>query len=120
MLSGYEGFIVLAVIALLFGSNQIPKLARNLGLAQKELKDALNGDNDDDKAPTPDVKPVSAQMLPAPTAIETTVVSTENPAPPVTSATVTWPTEATSLHEATSPVDSASLDGASSPVDSAN
>ncbi|MFN3255808.1 MAG: twin-arginine translocase TatA/TatE family subunit [Ilumatobacter sp.] len=47
MLGGPEGIILIAVIVLLFGGSQIPKLARNLGLAQKELKDALKGDDED-------------------------------------------------------------------------
>jgi len=41
MLSGNEAIIVIAVILLLFGSSQVPKLARNLGKAQKEFKDGL-------------------------------------------------------------------------------
>lgn len=40
-LSGYEPFIILGVIVLLFGSAQVPKLAKNLGKAQKEFKDGL-------------------------------------------------------------------------------
>jgi sec-independent protein translocase protein TatA len=35
---GGEVLIVLVVILLLFGSTQLPKLARSLGQAQKELK----------------------------------------------------------------------------------
>ncbi|MGA9277307.1 twin-arginine translocase TatA/TatE family subunit [Ilumatobacter sp.] len=42
MLSGNEAIIVVAVILLLFGSSQVPKLARNLGKAQKEFKDGLD------------------------------------------------------------------------------
>ena len=41
-LSGNEAIIVVAVILLLFGSSQVPKLARNLGKAQKEFKDGLD------------------------------------------------------------------------------
>ena len=41
-LNGYEPFIILGVIVLLFGSAQVPKLARNLGKAQKEFKDGLD------------------------------------------------------------------------------
>ena len=41
-LSGYEPFIILGVIVLLFGSAQVPKLARNLDKAQKEFKDGLD------------------------------------------------------------------------------
>jgi sec-independent protein translocase protein TatA len=33
--------IVLLVIILLFGGAQLPKLAKNIGKAQKEFKDAL-------------------------------------------------------------------------------
>ena len=39
---GTQELIIVAVIALvLFGGNQIPKLARNLGKAQKELQTGL-------------------------------------------------------------------------------
>ena len=39
---GTQELIIVAVIALvLFGGNQIPKLARNLGRAQKELQKGL-------------------------------------------------------------------------------
>ena len=39
---GTQELIIVAVIALvLFGGNQIPKLARNLGKAQKELQKGL-------------------------------------------------------------------------------
>lgn len=38
MPSGPELFIVLAVVLVIFGGSQLPKLARNLGQAQQELK----------------------------------------------------------------------------------
>ncbi len=39
---GTQELLIVAVIALvLFGGNQIPKLARNLGKAQKELQQGL-------------------------------------------------------------------------------
>jgi sec-independent protein translocase protein TatA len=41
MPSGPEWFIVLAVVLLIFGGSQLPKLARNLGQAQKEFKEGL-------------------------------------------------------------------------------
>ena len=41
MFGGNEVIIVLIVVLLLFGSAQVPKLARNLGKAQKEFKDSL-------------------------------------------------------------------------------
>ena len=49
MFGSGEMVVVLAVIMLLFGSSQIPKMAKNLGIAQRELKDALGGDDDKDK-----------------------------------------------------------------------
>jgi sec-independent protein translocase protein TatA len=42
MPSGPEWFIVLAVVLLIFGGSQLPKLARNLGQAQKEFKQGLS------------------------------------------------------------------------------
>lgn len=41
-LGGNEAIIVLVVVLLLFGSAQVPKLARNLGKAQKEFKDGMD------------------------------------------------------------------------------
>jgi sec-independent protein translocase protein TatA len=37
-----ELLIVLAVILVVFGGSQVPKLARNLGQAQKEFKKGLD------------------------------------------------------------------------------
>jgi sec-independent protein translocase protein TatA len=43
-----RGFLlVIAIIALLFGSSQIPKLAKSLGSAKKEFETGLNEDEDD-------------------------------------------------------------------------
>lgn len=49
-LGGSELLIILVIVLLLFGSTQLPKLARSLGQAQKEFKKGTNGDDDD--APT--------------------------------------------------------------------
>jgi sec-independent protein translocase protein TatA len=38
---GWEFLLVIAVIALLFGSTQLPKLARSLGSAKKEFEHGL-------------------------------------------------------------------------------
>ncbi len=54
MPSGPEWIIVLVIVLLIFGGSQLPKLARNLGKAQKEFKDGLA----DGQADTP--KPTSA------------------------------------------------------------
>jgi len=44
-----ELLIVLAVVLLLFGSTQLPKLARSLGQASKEFKKGVESDDDDTK-----------------------------------------------------------------------
>ena len=38
---GWEFLLVIAIIALLFGSSQIPKLARSLGSAKREFEQGL-------------------------------------------------------------------------------
>jgi sec-independent protein translocase protein TatA len=60
---GVDGIIILVVVVLvLFGSTQIPKLARSLGSAQKEFKKGLDeGSSEDDKNP----KAVTAAAPPA-------------------------------------------------------
>jgi sec-independent protein translocase protein TatA len=46
---GWEFLLVLAVVALLFGSSQLPKLARSMGQASKEFRKGLDeGVADDD------------------------------------------------------------------------
>ena len=57
MPSGSEWIIVLVIVLLVFGGSQLPKLAKNLGKAQKEFKDGLaegleenkDANNDTDK-----------------------------------------------------------------------
>ncbi len=47
---GWEALLVLGLIALLFGSTQLPKLARSIGEASRELKKGLHdSDESDDK-----------------------------------------------------------------------
>ena len=41
-LGGPEMIILLVLVLVLFGGTQLPKLARNLGKAQKEFKDGLS------------------------------------------------------------------------------
>jgi sec-independent protein translocase protein TatA len=43
-----EIIIILVIVLLLFGSTQLPKLARSLGQAQKEFKTGLKDDGTDD------------------------------------------------------------------------
>jgi sec-independent protein translocase protein TatA len=57
MPSGPEWIIVLVIVLLVFGGSQLPKLARNLGKAQKEFKDGLEaGMNDSDDEPANETK----------------------------------------------------------------
>jgi sec-independent protein translocase protein TatA len=56
MPSGAEWIIVLAIVLLIFGGTQVPKLARNLGKAQKEFKDGLEEAQRAER-PTPPVAP---------------------------------------------------------------
>jgi sec-independent protein translocase protein TatA len=41
MPGGPEWIIILIVVLVLFGGSQLPKLAKNLGKAQKEFKDGM-------------------------------------------------------------------------------
>jgi sec-independent protein translocase protein TatA len=49
-----ELIIVLVIVLLVFGGSQLPKLAKNLGKAQKEFKaglaEGMKDDEDDDDA----------------------------------------------------------------------
>jgi sec-independent protein translocase protein TatA len=45
-----ELLIVLAVVLLLFGSTRLPKLARSLGEAQRELRRGLHDESRDGEA----------------------------------------------------------------------
>jgi sec-independent protein translocase protein TatA len=52
---GWEALVVVAIIALLFGSSQLPKLARSMGQAQKEFRKGLDdGMGDDAKSDPPE------------------------------------------------------------------
>ena len=64
---GVDGIIVLVVVVLvLFGSTQIPKLARSLGSAQKEFKKGLDeGSAEDDKKPKAVAQAAPAAVPPA-------------------------------------------------------
>jgi sec-independent protein translocase protein TatA len=67
---GVDGIIILVVVVLvLFGSTQIPKLARSLGSAQKEFKKGLDEGASEDGSGTKAVAqaPPPAVVAPAPT-----------------------------------------------------
>lgn len=52
LFDGPEVIVVLVVILVLFGGSQIPKLARNLGQAQKEFKKGLTEGSKDGDSPS--------------------------------------------------------------------
>lgn len=81
MFGGGEMVMVLAVIVMLFGSSQIPKLAKNLGEAQRELKKGLAGDDADAtveaSTPAATVTPdIAATDLVAPATVTPDVAAT--------------------------------------------
>ena len=45
-----ELIIILVILLVLFGGAKLPKLARSLGQAQREFKDGITHDADDDEA----------------------------------------------------------------------
>jgi sec-independent protein translocase protein TatA len=60
MFGGDEWLIIAIVALVLFGGSQLPKLARNLGEAQRELKKAMHdGAADDEEPPAPAAAPVT-------------------------------------------------------------
>ena len=79
MPSGPEWIIVLVVVLVIFGGSQLPKLARNLGKAQKEFKDGLAEGAAEKK---PDAEVVAPRIdTPAPT--------TPAPTPPASASSAT-------------------------------
>jgi sec-independent protein translocase protein TatA len=49
MLGSTELFIIAGIVLVVFGGSQLPKLAKNLGSAQRELKKAMeDGKSDSD------------------------------------------------------------------------
>lgn len=60
MLGGPEGMVLLVLVLVLFGGAQLPKLARNLGRAQKEFKDGLTDATRQDPELAPLVQEVAA------------------------------------------------------------
>ena len=62
MPGGPELIIILVVVLVLFGGSQLPKLAKNLGKAQKEFKEGLDdGQASGDAASAPPPPPAPAK-----------------------------------------------------------
>jgi len=53
MVGGPQLLIILAIVLLLFGGSQLPKLARSLGQAQKEFKKGSDDADSPDGQNTP-------------------------------------------------------------------
>jgi sec-independent protein translocase protein TatA len=53
---GWEFLLVLAIIVLLFGGSQLPKLARSLGQASKEFRKGVEDEEPDSGADDTDPK----------------------------------------------------------------
>ena len=79
---GVDGIIVLIVVVLvLFGSTQIPKLARSLGSAQKEFKKGIDEGAADDGSSTKAVPVVAAPVAVIAPEPATVVVHANDPEP---------------------------------------
>ena len=72
MFGGPEGLVILVLILVLFGGSQLPKLAKNLGEAQRELRKGMEA---------PDESPATAPLAAAPAA---SLSATELPEPSAT------------------------------------
>ena len=71
MLGGPEGMVLLVLVLVLFGGAQLPKLARNLGRAQKEFKDGLaDATRADPDALAKEITETVAKDVPEPVANE--------------------------------------------------
>lgn len=68
MVGGPQLIIVLVVVLVLFGGSQLPKLARNLGKAQKEFRDGISeGEGSTEAAAAdPPAPPASTKSMPPP------------------------------------------------------
>jgi sec-independent protein translocase protein TatA len=76
MFGSSEMVIVLVIVLVLFGGSQLPKLAKNLGKAQKEFKDGM-GEADGAKAQADAAATQVASATPPPP-----VVNSDPPPPP--------------------------------------
>lgn len=90
MLNTPEIFLILAVVLVLFGAKKLPELARGLGQGLKEFKkasrdmtDEIQASINEDPAPAPPVRRISAESQPRQEApISATPVHAEVPPTP--------------------------------------
>lgn len=68
-IGGPEGIIILVIVLVLFGGSQIPKLAKNLGRAQREFKDGLDEGQ----------RSASSNVTDTPTKVTDTTATTDTP-----------------------------------------
>ena len=61
MFGGNEWLIVAVVALVLFGGSQLPKLAKNLGSAQKEFKKGLAEGKEDEETPPASGTPAASE-----------------------------------------------------------
>lgn len=54
-----ELIIILVILLLLFGASKLPKLARSIGTAGRELKDGFEGTSKSDKKSTDSTAPAN-------------------------------------------------------------
>jgi sec-independent protein translocase protein TatA len=66
MPGGPELIIILIVVLVLFGGSQLPKLARNLGKAQKEFKEGIGEGAESGASSTTSAPPASTATPPPP------------------------------------------------------
>jgi sec-independent protein translocase protein TatA len=65
MPGGPELIIILVVVLVLFGGSQLPKLAKNLGKAQKEFKEGMGEGASEQSATPPSASPPPPPPPPA-------------------------------------------------------
>jgi sec-independent protein translocase protein TatA len=65
MPGGWEIWIILGVVILIFGPTQLPKLAKMIGKSAKTLKEGIDGKLADDEDEKPKAKPDEVVDVPA-------------------------------------------------------
>jgi sec-independent protein translocase protein TatA len=64
LFDGPELIVVLVVVLVLFGGSQLPKLARNIGQAQKEFKKGIEDGSTDPSTGSPTAPPKDQASTP--------------------------------------------------------